>query len=181
MTTSTPVDPIRVDWVDLAKVPGLAGSPGRLGMTFLPGKRDHVHHRDLVSDVHVLRERCGVDSFLLLVEDHELKSLGVPDIADVMAAHRIELLRHPIVDVDVPTDRVALRQTLAEIRGRLANGENVAIACRGGIGRTGTVVGCLLRDAGLDATEAIALTRATRPGTIETAAQERFVETWGQR
>src|SRR5664279_5626182 len=108
MTVSTPGDPIRVDWVDLAKVPGLASSPGRLGMTFLPGKRDHVHHRDLVPDVHVLRERCGVDSFLLLVEDHELDLLHVPNIAQVMAAHSIELLRHPIVDVDVPSDSAAL-------------------------------------------------------------------------
>ncbi|HYN69397.1 MAG TPA: ADP-ribosylglycohydrolase family protein, partial [Candidatus Eisenbacteria bacterium] len=31
--------PIRVDWVDLAEVPGLTDAPGRLGMTFLPGKQ----------------------------------------------------------------------------------------------------------------------------------------------
>lgn len=31
--------PIRVDRVDLSRVPGLAGAPGSLGMTILPGKR----------------------------------------------------------------------------------------------------------------------------------------------
>jgi protein-tyrosine phosphatase len=41
------------------------------------------------------------------------------------------------------------------------------------------VVACLLRDAGLDAEAAIALTRATRHGAIENEAQERFVGEWG--
>ena len=60
-----------------------------------------------------------------------------------------------------------------------AAGQTVVIACYGGYGRTGTVVGCLLRDAGLDGAAAIALARATRPGAVERPGQVTFVEEWG--
>ena len=176
-------NPIRVDWVDLKKVPRLAASPGRLGMTFLPGKHDDgfagQHRRDLVRDIRWLRDAYAIDAFLLLVEDHELRDCRVPNIVDVVAAHGIKLLRHPIHDAGVPADQAALRQTLDGMRARLARGENIAVACRGGLGRTGTVVGCLLRDVGLEADAAIALTRASRQKTIESDDQERFVAAWG--
>ena len=174
---------IRVDWVDLRQAPALAASPGRLGMTFLPGKDEGSggsHHRDLDRDVERLRDVYSVDTVVLLVEDHELERLRVPDIAEEMEAHGIDLVRHPIPDGSFPADRVALRATVDGLLARLANGENVVVACRGGLGRTGTVVGCLLRDCGLDGDDAIALTRASRPGTIETDEQERFVASWGE-
>jgi hypothetical protein len=174
-------NPIRVDWADLATAPGLAGSPGRLGMTFLPGKDEGPsgsHHRNLDRDVRWLKRVYAVDSFLLLVEDRELSSLKVSGIAEMMRAHGIELIRYPIQDTRVPTDRDAFAHSLDEIRACLASGKAVVVACRGGLGRTGTVVGCLLRDGGLDGDAAIALTRASRHGTIENAEQERFVRSW---
>ena len=99
-------------------------------------------------------------------------------IAEAMAAEGIDLLRLPVPDTRVPTDTDALTHLLDEMRTRLVRGETVAVACRGGLGRTGTVVGCLLRDGGLDGDEAVALTRASRPGTIENDEQERFVRMW---
>ncbi len=52
-------NPIRVDEVPLRRVPGLADVPGRLGMTFLPGKngvagRAGVHRRDMGQDALTL-------------------------------------------------------------------------------------------------------------------------------
>jgi ADP-ribosyl-[dinitrogen reductase] hydrolase len=153
-------------------------------MTFLPGKKGRglsgeVYDRDLGRDVRWLRRAHAVDAFVLLVEDHELATLGAADIAHVMTDAGVDLIRHPIQDTRVPTDRAALVRTLDAVRDRLAAGESVVIACRGGLGRTGTVVGCLLRDAGLDAEAAITLTRASRGHTIETSDQERFVASWG--
>ncbi len=176
--------PIRVDWVDLGSVPGLTGSAaasGRLGMTFLPGKRRAGiagnHWRDLAVDAECLRAD-RTDDLLLLVEDHELEVSGVPDIAAALADAGIALLRHPIPDFGVPADAAAFRAVLDSVRGLLAAGRSVVVACHGGLGRTGTVVACVLRDGGLDAEAAMALTRAKRRGTIESAAQERFVEAW---
>jgi hypothetical protein len=152
-------------------------------MTFVPGKKDvgsaGKHDRDLARDVRWLRGAYDLGDLALLVEDHELGECQIPDIGDVMAAHGIGLIRHPIRDRGVPSDGPALRRLLDDIRDRVARGHNVAVACRGGLGRTGTVVGCLLRDGGLDGSQAIALTRDTRRNTIDRGVQERFVETWG--
>lgn len=176
------LNPIRVAWIDNRQVPAFAGLKGRVGMTFLPGKQGFgvagTHRRELSADVRWLRQANAVDTFLLLVEDHELRALGVPQIAEAMAAQGIELVRHPIVDADIPSDRAAFRETLKDLRSRVAVGQNVVVACRGGLGRTGTVVACLLREAGLDGAAAVELTGATRHGTIETSAQERFVREW---
>jgi ADP-ribosylglycohydrolase/protein-tyrosine phosphatase len=182
--TST-ANPIRVQWVDLSSVPGLRGvadSGARLGMTFLPGKRRDsgpgMHWRDLRADAARLRGELGVHDLLLLVEDDELEALGVSGIADALGERGIELLRFPIADAGVPSDRGALRLTLDDVLRRLRGGRSVVVACRGGLGRTGTIVGCLLRDGGLDTDAAIALTRASRRHTIENPTQERFISSW---
>lgn len=182
--TST-TNPLRVDWVDVGAVPrlrGVAAAGGRLGMTFLPGKQREgwtgLHWRDLRADAARLRGVLGVDTLLLLVEDHELVAARVPGIADTMAAAGVTLLRFPIVDMQVTPDREGLRSTLDDVLRRLVTGESVVVACRGGMGRTGTIVGCLLRDGGLDGEAAITLTRASRRSTIERDTQERFVQAW---
>lgn len=183
-TTST-ASPMRVDWVPLDEVPGLGeahAAGGRLGMTFLPGKQrlgySGPNWRDLQTDVAVLREVHGVDTFLVLVEDQELAASRVSEFADAFTAHGIRLVRFPIRDVDVTDDPAALRSVVDDLRAEIDAGRSVVVACRGGLGRTGTVVGCLLRDAGVGAEEAIDLTRRARPGAIETAAQAEFVRAW---
>ncbi len=176
--------PLRLDHVDLSVVPGLADAPGSLGMTFLPGKRRDgwtgPWWRDLDEDGDALRAIHGVDVLLLLVEDHELESCGVPDIAlRLPRDHDVQVVRHPIPDMGIPEDPAAFRATLAGALARVVAGETVAVACRGGLGRTGTAVACLLVMAGLAPDEAIALTRRSRGGTIERDIQEDFVRGWG--
>jgi protein-tyrosine phosphatase len=195
MTTSMPepvewltseTDPTRVDWLDLARAGRLArfeATGARLGMTFLPGKFHdapplHAHQRDLTTDVAALRDVHGVQTLLLLVQDHELERARVPEVPDALAGAGIELLRFPIPDMSVTTDRDGLRAALDGVLDRLAAGRSVAVACLAGRGRTGTVVACLLRDGGLDADTAVALTRETRPYTIERESQVQFVRDW---
>ena len=175
--------PLRLDMVDLSDVPGLASATGMLGMTFLPGKRRDgwtgPWWRDLDEDGDALRSIHGADALLVLVEDHELESCGVPDIADRLPRdHGVTVLRHPIVDMGVPTDTTAYRAVLTDVLARAKAGQTVAIACRGGLGRTGTAVACLLVMAGLAPADAIALTRRSRHGTIERNEQEAFVRGW---
>ena len=176
------VHPLYLDWIDPTAVPPGAGWRGRLGMTILPGRRgpgDALDYwRDLDADAARMRE-LGTDALLLLVEDHELRDERVPDLVERMAAHGIAVLRHPVRDLDVPADPAAYRATLAEVRRRLGVGQTVAVACRGGLGRTGTAVACLLVDAGLPADEAITLTRRSRRGAIERPVQAAFVRSWG--
>jgi ADP-ribosyl-[dinitrogen reductase] hydrolase len=153
-------------------------------MTFLPGRQGpgeaDDHWRDPEADAARLRA-LGVEVLVLLVEDRELRACRVPDLGAVLARHRIAVLRHPVPDGEVPADAAAYRVTLETVERRLRAGQAVAVACRGGLGRTGTAVACLLIDAGLTPEAAIALTRRARRGAIETAAQAAFVRAWVHR
>ena len=55
----------------------------------------------------------------------------------------VRRLSFPVPDFSVPGDD-ALRATLDAIDAELAAGRTVYLHCRGGLGRTGTVVGCWL-------------------------------------
>lgn len=174
--------PIRVDWVDLSQVTSLSSATGRLGMTFLPGKQSVGWHgewwRDLDDDVARLRTEHLCDVFLLLVEDHELDLTRTTALPATFERQGIELLRHPVVDMNIPADGPAYRATLDVLRSAIRDGKTVVVACRGGLGRTGTAVACLLVDAGMEPEAAIALTRAGRRNTIERGIQVAWVQGW---
>lgn len=179
--TST-ANPLRVDWLPPGALGGLAGDGGALGMTFLPGKRrfgaSGSHWRDPFADAQRLRHFHGCTTFLLLVEDVDLDMTRAWPVLPALAAAGIDVIRHPVPDLDVPREPERYRATLDAVRARLAAGERVVVACRGGLGRTGTAVACLLVDAGMAPDEAIARARAARPGAVECPSQETFVREW---
>ena len=181
--------PQPVDWVNLASVPGLATAPGRLGMTYMPGKQyfsqwskegPAPRWHDLDADVARLRETHGCDVFVLLVEDKELAATRTERLPAAFQRQGLELVRHPVEDMNVPSDRDAYRATIEGMTEAIRAGKSVVVACRGGYGRTGTAVACLLVGEGMDPGAAIALTRKSRPGTIERGKQVDLVRGWGR-
>ena len=53
----------------------------------------------------------------------------------------------------------------------------VAVHCRYGLGRVGTMLACyLVKTTNCDAQEAISIVRRKRPGSIETQEQEKLVQ-----
>jgi protein-tyrosine phosphatase len=171
--------PLRIDWLE----PAHFGDdlPGRLGLTILPGKQGvsfrypgRVYRRDLDEDFAMLRA-SGVGCLLLLVEDMELSRWSDPAIVDRGAAAGVTVLRHPMPDGQPPASIAEMEEILGEVREGRRTG-NVAVACMGGVGRTGTVAACALVEAGISPDDAIATVRAVRhPAAVETAQQEQFV------
>jgi len=162
-------DPIRVDWVDVE-------GPGRLGLTLAPGKRTPTEwRRDLQVDLDRLRGDLGVDVLVTLVEAGELEWLGIADLPSRARTVGLELLHLPIADGQVPSAEAA-RAVVRRIAGELASGRSVVVHCRGGLGRSGTLAACCLVHLGEDPPVAMARVRTARPGAIEQARQERFVE-----
>lgn len=171
--------PLRVDWIGAEELGD--GRPGRLGLTFLPGKRGAslrypglVYRRELLRDLATLAA-AGVTLLVLLVDDAELRRWGDPDIVAVAAASGLDVWRFPMPDGEPPASLDEMDHILAVLDdGRTRS--DVAVACMGGVGRTGTVAACALVRAGLSAMEAIARVRAVRhPEAVETPQQEAFV------
>jgi protein-tyrosine phosphatase len=171
-----------IDWLE----PAILGDdlPGRIGLTILPGKRGvsfrypgRTYRRDLDEDFSLLRA-AGVQRLLLLVDDAELRHWSDPAIVDHGRVAGVVVIRHPIPDGQPPRSASDMRAILDEIREGRASG-NVAVACMGGVGRTGTVAACALVEGGMAPDEAIATVRAVRhPTAVETAEQERFVRSF---
>ena len=170
---------LRIDWLEAAQLGD--DLPGRLGLTILPGKRGisfrypgRVYRRDLDEDLAMLRS-AGVECLVLLVEDAELIRWSNPAIVERGAAAGVTIVRHPIPDGRPPASLGEMDEMLSEIREGRRRG-NVAVACMGGVGRSGTVAACALVQGGMTPAAAIATVRAVRhPTAVETAAQERFV------
>ncbi len=170
-----------MDLLDLGGT-DLGSQGGRVGLTFLPGKRylgyyTGPHWRDLETDAARLAQ-LRVDVLLLHVEDKELRRCRVPDLAEVLPAHGVELRRYPIADPRVPVDDRGYRALLTELSMRVRAGQTLAIACRGGLDRTGMTAACLLREAGLDADTAIDRVHAARRHTLTMPDQLRYVRDW---
>ncbi len=120
-----------------------------------------------------------------------IEAAGVTHFVDLTDAppyrpQRAQHLQRPIVDFGLPTT-AAMRETLDLIDAALADGGVVYLHCRAGIGRTGTVAGCLLVEHGFAPDEALELLQrkfAAMPKsawagrTPETSAQRAFVAAW---
>lgn len=171
--------PPRIDWIPASDFGDEL--PGGLGLTVLPGKHGpsvrypgRVYRGSLDQDLAALRA-AGIVRLVLLVDDDELLRWGDREIVRRAAAMGVEVDRYPIRDGGVPPDLGAMDAILASITAARAYGE-VAVACMGGVGRSGTVVACALVAAGWDADAAIERVRRVRhPTAVETREQEVFV------
>ena len=185
MTAAYDERPLHVDWLEAARLAD--GRRGRLGLTFLPGKHGasfrypgRVYRRDLDEDLRALAE-AGVGVLILLVEDRELERWGNPAIVELAGGRGVRVERRPMIDGTAPATIDEMRDIIASIARARESGD-VAVACMGGVGRSGTVAACALVSAGMTAADAIAEVRRVRhPTAVETTEQVAFVEAFAQR
>lgn len=120
--------------------------------------------RDLGMDLERIR---AWDASLLvsLVEHREFAAWASRRCRAKPAAPRHGMAYLPIPDRRPPGLDFEQRwlQVGAELVAALRGGRRVFLRCMGGLGRTGTVAACLLREAGLDAEEAVAQVRLSAP------------------
>lgn len=149
--------------------------PGRIGITFAPGKRDSRWNRDLEIDLVRLCGEYNAQVLVSLIEDHELKSLEIPNLVERAEAQGLEVIRFPIRDVSVPASIGELVILVARLIEFAQSGRTILVHCRGGLGRAGLVAACCLVALGSAPDKAITEVRRVRPGAVETDEQESFV------
>ncbi len=135
--------------------------PGRVLAGEYPGHKDGP--RRSAEKVNLLVD-AGVQTFVDLTEEGELDRYDL-HVAASAEARQLDLrhLRFPIPDLSVLDDD-RYDEIVEAIRAEADRGV-VFVHCWGGVGRTGTVIGCLLVDAGVDRAEVLARLAALRQGT----------------
>lgn len=187
MKSRTSIDfPIRVDFIKSVAFPVL----DQLGMTFAPGKKQlkpvsgPAWDRDLVVDLERMCEQYGIEVLVSLVEDGELDELCIPDLVRKAKQFGIHTIRFPIRDMGVPKNSESFSSMVDQVVGKLREKKKIAVHCKGGLGRAGTVAACISIVASnweLSSGDAIRLVRTARPGTIENSLQESFVRSFADR
>jgi protein tyrosine phosphatase len=153
-----------------------------------PGSKDSQEAREKVSGLI----NCGIRRIINLMEEHETNYAserfvsyeGVLRAVSDGFGVTVKVTRHPIKDLHVPSAREMI-QILDSIDQSLAEGLPVYVHCWGGVGRTGTVVGCYLIRHGMaaqtDVLDRIAALRredTAYPQSPETLEQRRMVQNW---
>lgn len=154
---------------------------GALLLSSFPGSglvRDGASPRGAVEAGLAAFAAAGASSVVTLVEETTLDAFGCPDLGALARRAGLAWLHLPIADFSTPGDDFvrSWRDAGPGLHARLDRGETVAVHCRAGLGRTGTVAAMILIERGLEPADAVARVRSARPGTIETDAQRAWVE-----
>lgn len=145
-----------------------------LGMTILPGRIDRK--RNLNQDLKEIKEN-GFSGVVTLITNQELAEYGVPDLVSQYKELGLDVCHISVPDQGIPT-KEEMNRVCNWIDHEIADDKKVLLHCVGGLGRTGTVAACYLKQfKGFDTQEAIQLVRSSRsPRAIETKVQEDFVD-----
>ncbi len=131
---------------------------------------------DPVSLVWDAYQEQGVNAVFVLTEQQEYLVRARRDLPDFYRSQGLDAVHVPIQDFQVPGDISALDAGLAIAEEKLRAGENIAVHCMAGIGRTGIFYACLAkRVLSMDGEAAIHWLRQYIPGALENFGQERFV------
>ena len=131
---------------------------------------------------------AGVSAFIDLTEADEPTNFGEPmkPYADLLdwPSHQ----RFGIRDMNVPDSPDLTKSALDAIDAHLESGETVYVHCWGGVGRTGTIIGCWLArhyepgQAALDRLEKLwsGNPKSRSRQSPETGRQQRYVREWAE-
>ena len=132
----------------------------------------------------------GVSTFVDLTSAADAMEPYEPFLAEMEEHTGRKLIRlsFPIPDMGVPDNEEIMRAAMEAIREATERNPAAYVHCWGGIGRTGTVIGCWLRECGVGSVEALLrvqklysrhMPKSKRiPKSPQTPAQLDYVKFW---
>ncbi|MFQ3615164.1 MAG: protein phosphatase [Cyanobacteriota bacterium] len=173
--------PLMVDFLTAEQLQ----QPGQIGLMIAPGRCDEdakaIWQRDLQVDLRRLKEHYRINRLVCLLDEAERESLGISTLLPEAEALGIATENLPIEDDALPTSLDDFSALVDRVLAAVAAGETVAIHCRGGGGRTGTLAAACLVKLGYGPEAAIATVQAVRSGALSVAAQREFVHQFAQQ
>jgi len=146
--------------------------PWRGRLAIMPRPRG----RDWLEDEIQSWRRGGVDVVVSLLTREEQTELDLRDEEALCRANGIEFVSFPIADRSVPSSAEAFSEQALKLAGQLANGRNIAVHCRQGIGRAALVAIGVLNLSGLEPAAAMERVGAARGCSVpETPEQRRWI------
>jgi len=119
---------------------------------------------------------AGLDLVVSLLENEEATQLELVREGDVAKSKGIQFISFPIPDRGVPASTPAALSLLRKIVDALEEGKNVAVHCRQGIGRAGSIAAGVLVTFGMGVEKAIEVVSTARGQTVpETPAQLEWI------
>ncbi len=154
---------------DRLSIPGIQG---KLIFTPCPGTKDS----SLVDSLATLKH-AGASAVISLMPASELAANGAEDIGKQCQVQDMAWFHLPVADEQVPLEDFgqgwkASKQSILE---RLNAGQDIAIHCKGGSGRTGLIAARIMVEAGIPRADAIALVQALRPKAIQHPAHINWI------
>lgn len=141
--------------------------PGKLAISARPRGGDWLE--DEISGWR----RSGVDAVVSLLTPQENRELQLGQESDLAQAHGLRFFSLAIEDRGVPANWEAASLAVAKAGEMLKQGRNVAVHCRQGIGRSGTIAAALLIKNGSTPDGALKLIGEARGLTVPETAEQR--------
>ncbi|HEY1038394.1 MAG TPA: dual specificity protein phosphatase family protein [Bacteroidia bacterium] len=165
-----------IDSSNSLRIDFIKGMDAFIGMTILPGRKDRG--RNLDEDIAKIRQE-GIEKVVCLIATEEFERYGVNDLLSSYRENGIDAKHLNIVDQGIPT-KEEMKNITAWINDQQKENKKVLIHCVGGLGRTGTVAACYLKEYfKLSTEEAIKKIREVRSSrAVESEMQEKFVEAY---
>lgn len=120
--------------------------------------------------------RAGLDSVVSLLEDREVRDLGLTQEAHLCRSLGISFLSFSVPDRGVPASLREAALLVETVLSELSRGVGVGIHCLAGIGRSPLLAGCVLLKLGVPEDQVFpVLSQARGVPVPDTAAQVRWL------
>jgi protein-tyrosine phosphatase len=121
----------------------------------------------------------GIVNYIDLTSEEDIKLGLLPydqHFADIQAETGTLPVRHwfSIPDMGIPSDPKLMRDILDLLDQEMSAGRTCYVHCWGGIGRTGTVVACWLKEQGMDSEAALAEVQRLYSAHMDAEKQARY-------
>jgi len=139
---------------------------GRLAI--MPRPRGH----DWLEDEIKAWQKSGVNVIVSLLEPFEVIELGIEEEATICHNRHIQFISFPIRDRGVPTSLQGTVKLVHELDTLLQKGQQVAIHCRMGVGRSALIAACVLLKQGAPLEQVFSWIQAARRVEVPDTAQQ---------